>query len=163
MVRVGIYLVLLFAACAASGQVAPSLPGTYGSGEPLPAPVVPEPGKPPTTAPTGPEFSGGPSNDPGGDADFAEAKARFDAGDGVAARPLLEAFHEHHGAVRHVFTHRDVTAEVFRFEVARVGRARAGQRWVAPEGMRELGVSSFTRKTVALGLGSKRDNVPRRS
>ncbi len=70
---------------------------------------------------------------------------------------------EHHGAVRHVFTHRDVTAEVFRIEVARAGRARAGQRWVAPAGMRELGVSSFTRKTVALGLGSKRDNVARRS
>jgi hypothetical protein len=29
--------------------------------------------------------------------------------------------------------------------------------------MSELGVSSFTRKTVALGLGSKRDNVVRRS
>ena len=96
VVRLGIYLVLLFAACAASGQVAPSLPGTFGSGEPLPAPVVPEPGKPSTTALNGPEFSGGPTNDPGGDADFAEAKARFDAGDGVAARPLLEAFHEHH-------------------------------------------------------------------
>ena len=94
--RLGIYLVLSFTACAASGQVAPSLPGTFGSGEPLPAPVVPEPGKPPTTAQNGPEFSGGPTNDPGGDADFAEAKARFDAGDGVAARPLLEAFHEHH-------------------------------------------------------------------
>ena len=93
--RLGIYLVLLFAACAASGQVAPSLPGTFGSGEPLPAPVVPEPGKP-STALNGPEFSGGPTNDPGGDADFAEAKARFDAGDAVAARPLLEAFHEHH-------------------------------------------------------------------
>ena len=92
--RLGIYLVLLFAACAASGQVAPSLPGTFGSGEPLPAPVVPEPGRPPTQ--NGPEFSGGPTSDPGGDADFAEAKARFDAGDGVAARPLLEAFHEHH-------------------------------------------------------------------
>ena len=94
--RVGIYLVLLFAACAASGQVAPSLPGTYGSGEPLPAPVVPEPGKPSTTAPNGPEFSGGATNDPGGDADFAEAKTRFDLGDAVAAQPLLEAFHAHH-------------------------------------------------------------------
>ena len=77
---------------------------------------------------------------------------------GVRARSV-----EHHGAVRHVFTHRDVTAEVFRVEVARAGRARAGQRWVAPAGMRELGISSFTRKTVALGLGSKRDNVARRS
>ena len=94
--RLGIYLVLSFTACAASGQVAPSLPGTYGSGEPLPAPVVPEPGKPSPTALNAPEFSGGPTNDPGGDADFAEAKTRFDLGDAVAARPLLEAFHEHH-------------------------------------------------------------------
>ena len=70
---------------------------------------------------------------------------------------------EHHGAVRQVFTHRDVTAEVFRVQVARAGRARAGQRWVAPAGMRELGISSFTRKTVALGLGAKRDNLTRRS
>ena len=91
-----------------------------------------------------------------------------DAARDVARRVAAEvgvraASVEHHGAVRHVFTHRDVTAEVFRIEVARAGRARAGQRWVAPAGMRELGVSSFTRKTVALGLGSKRDNVARRS
>jgi A/G-specific adenine glycosylase len=70
---------------------------------------------------------------------------------------------EHHGAVRHVFTHRDVTAEVFRIEVGRAGRTRADQRWVAPADMTDLGVSSFARKTVALGLGSKRDNVARRS
>ena len=69
---------------------------------------------------------------------------------------------EHHGAVRHVFTHRDVTAEVFRIEVARAGRSGEDQRWVAPAGMKELGVSSFTRKTVALGLG-KRDKPARRS
>ena len=69
----------------------------------------------------------------------------------------------HHGAVRHVFTHRDVTAEVFRIDVPRAGRARADQRWVAPAGMKDLGVSSFTRKTVALGLGTKRDNLARRS
>ena len=92
--RVGIYLVLLFTACAASGQVAPSLPGTYGSGEPLPAPVVPEPGR--LAALNGPELPGGPTDDPGGDADFAAAKAAFDAGDAAGARPLLEAFHEHH-------------------------------------------------------------------
>jgi A/G-specific adenine glycosylase len=69
----------------------------------------------------------------------------------------------HHGAVRHVFTHRDVTAEVFRIEVSRGGRPGEDRRWVAPAEMRELGVSSFTRKTVALGLGAKRDNVARRS
>jgi A/G-specific adenine glycosylase len=59
----------------------------------------------------------------------------------------------HQGSVRHVFTHRDVTAEVFRVEVARAGRWRADRRWVAVDGLGELGVSTFTRKTVALGLG----------
>jgi branched-chain amino acid transport system substrate-binding protein len=97
VVRLGVYVVLLFAACAASGQTAPALPGTFGSGEPLPAPVVPEPGKPSTTvAANGPELPAGATNDPGGDADFAMAKARFDAGDVAGARPLLEAFVAHH-------------------------------------------------------------------
>jgi A/G-specific adenine glycosylase len=66
---------------------------------------------------------------------------------------------DHRGAVRHVFTHRDVTAEVFRIEVARAGRSGAASRWVAPGALAGLGVSTFTRKTVALGLGHpKRDN-----
>jgi A/G-specific adenine glycosylase len=89
-----------------------------------------------------------------------EVARRVAAEVGVGVRAAAVA---HQGAVRHVFTHRDVTAEVFRIEVARAGRARAGQRWVAPVGMKELGVSSFTRKTVAVGLGSKRDNLARRS
>jgi len=84
--------------------------------------------------------------------------ARLGAGVGQRGAAVV-----HHGAVRHVFTHRDVTAEVFRIEVPRAGRARADQRWVAPAAMTELSVSSFTRKTVALGLGTKRDNVARRS
>ena len=97
-----------------------------------------------------------------------EAAVVSDAARDVARRVAAEAgvrtvAVEHHGAVRQVFTHRDVTAEVFRIDVPRAGRARADQRWVAPAGMRELGVSSFTRKTVALGLGAKRDNVARRS
>jgi ABC-type branched-subunit amino acid transport system substrate-binding protein len=96
VVRLGVYVVLLFAACAASGQTAPALPGTFGQGEPLPAPVVPEPGKPSTAAANGPELPFGATNDPGGDADFAAAKARFDAGDAASARPLLEAFVAHH-------------------------------------------------------------------
>jgi A/G-specific adenine glycosylase len=70
---------------------------------------------------------------------------------------------EHRGAIRHVFTHRDVTAEVFRVEVARAGRSRADLRWVAVDGLGALGVSTFTRKTVALGLGTKRDNTRLRS
>jgi A/G-specific adenine glycosylase len=58
------------------------------------------------------------------------------------------------GAVRHVFTHRDVTAELFRVEVAASGPvAAANRRWIAPGGLAALGVSSFARKTVALGVG----------
>jgi A/G-specific adenine glycosylase len=68
------------------------------------------------------------------------------------------------GAVRHVFTHRDVTADVFRVEVrpAREGQG-ASARWVALDGLGAVGVSTFTRKTLALGLGGseKRDNAPR--
>ncbi len=71
---------------------------------------------------------------------------------------------DHRGAVRHVFTHRDVTAEVFRVEVARAGRSRPDRRWVAVRDLGTLGVSTFTRKTVALGLGgAKRDNPRLRS
>jgi ABC-type branched-subunit amino acid transport system substrate-binding protein len=95
VVRTAVYAVLLLSACAASGQTAPALPGTYGQGDPLPAPVLPEPGRA-APAQSGPELPAGASNDPGGDADFAAAKARFDAGDAAGARPLLEAFHEHH-------------------------------------------------------------------
>ena len=74
---------------------------------------------------------------------------------------------DHRGAVRHVFTHRDVTAEVFRVEVARAGRSDADRRWVAVDGFGALGVSTFTRKTVAVALGNpgpaKRDNPRFRS
>lgn len=58
------------------------------------------------------------------------------------------------GQVRHVFTHRDVTVEVFRTR-ARARRARDGngaRRWLAPEGLGELGISSFTRKTLNAAL-----------
>ena len=102
------------------------------------------------------------------EAPLGSAAASDAAGD-VARRAAAEvgvgaaAAVAHRGAVRHVFTHRDVTAEVFRIEVIRAGRARDGQRWVAAAGMKELGVSSFTRKTVALGLATKRDNLARRS
>jgi ABC-type branched-subunit amino acid transport system substrate-binding protein len=105
MVRLGLYVVLLFAACAA-GQSAPSLPGTFGNGEPLPPPVAPEPG---STSPgpnaaqpqgTAPEGAGSPiepaAPDPGAEADFRDAKARFDAGDQPGARVALEAFDAHH-------------------------------------------------------------------
>jgi A/G-specific adenine glycosylase len=78
---------------------------------------------------------------------------RLAEGAGVTAGRVSER-----GSVRHVFTHRDVTAEVFRVE-ARVGR-RAGApksaksaRWVPLDGLGALGVSTFTRKTVAVGMG----------
>ena len=56
------------------------------------------------------------------------------------------------GAVRHVFTHRDVTAELFRVDASASGPAAPDRRWVSPDGLGALGVSSFARKTVALGF-----------
>ena len=82
------------------------------------------------------------------------------------------------GSVRHVFTHRDLTAEVFAVaEAARRdgavaasarGTARASERrWVSPHELDRLGISSFARKTLAAGLtlsaeltGGKRDKGP---
>jgi A/G-specific adenine glycosylase len=51
------------------------------------------------------------------------------------------------GSIRHVFTHRDVTAHVFR--VGLNGRAATG-RWVPIAGDGDLAISSFTRKTLSL-------------
>jgi A/G-specific adenine glycosylase len=61
------------------------------------------------------------------------------------------------GAVRHVFTHRDVTAEVFRARAAasRVRDGQATRRWLAPDALHTVGVSSFTRKTLRLALGNR--------
>ncbi|HEY2729852.1 MAG TPA: A/G-specific adenine glycosylase [Polyangia bacterium] len=60
------------------------------------------------------------------------------------------------GAVRHVFTHRDVTAEVFRADAAaRRGRdGHAARRWLPPEALDSVGISSFARKTLHLALGA---------
>jgi A/G-specific adenine glycosylase len=68
---------------------------------------------------------------------------------------------EYRGSVRHVFTHRDVTAEVFRLEVpSRDSATDADRRWVAPAGLGALGISSFTRKTIALGAtAAKQDRA----
>jgi len=74
------------------------------------------------------------------------------AGIGVAAVA-------YRGAVRHVFTHRDVTAELFRVDVdARRRRPPSSddRRWVSPDGLAALGVSTFARKTVRLGVGRSR-------
>ncbi|HEY5089865.1 MAG TPA: A/G-specific adenine glycosylase [Polyangia bacterium] len=76
----------------------------------------------------------------------AEVARRVAARAGVRADAL-----EYRGAVRHVFTHRDVTAEVYRIEVPARDPSVPGRRWVAAAGLASLGVSSFTRKTIALG------------
>ena len=88
--RLGLCCVVLFAACAAT-QARPNLPGTYGAGEVLPPPVSPEPDGElaPTPAPT---LAAGAVSDPGAEADFREAKARFDKGDRDGARTALQAF-----------------------------------------------------------------------
>jgi ABC-type branched-subunit amino acid transport system substrate-binding protein len=92
MVRLRLLLsaALLFVACAAS-QPTPRLPGTFGTGEPLPPPVAPEAGS--TAMPALPP---GAEPDPGAEADFGNAKAKFDAGDRAAARAALEAFATNH-------------------------------------------------------------------
>jgi len=59
------------------------------------------------------------------------------------------------GSVRHVFTHRDVTADVFRVDAPAApawGAEGAARRWVPLAALAALGVSTFTRKTVAVGL-----------
>jgi A/G-specific adenine glycosylase len=60
----------------------------------------------------------------------------------------------HAGAVRHVFTHRDVTARVVRVGVTGALRPRGPQEssaiWVHPSDPGALALSSFTRKTLAL-------------
>jgi A/G-specific adenine glycosylase len=84
-----------------------------------------------------------------GDAPDAAARAAVRA-IGVRAGRLVAR-----GTVRHVFTHRDVTAEVFRAKAA-AARARDGQgtrRWLAPAELAEVGVSSFTHKTLRRALG----------
>ncbi len=58
----------------------------------------------------------------------------------------------HAGAVRHVFTHRDVTAEVFRIDVDGGSRPPAGGRWVSSLELDVLGVSTFARKTIVAAL-----------
>jgi ABC-type branched-subunit amino acid transport system substrate-binding protein len=110
MARLGLSLLLLFAACAASsiGQVPP---GTTGQGEPLPPPVAPSPGEvtpappaptqpPPMTVPGEPQP---PQSDAGADADFHAARTKFESGDRDGSRAALESFvarHPDHGARR---------------------------------------------------------------
>jgi A/G-specific adenine glycosylase len=55
---------------------------------------------------------------------------------------------ERMGSIRHVFTHRDVTAEVVRQRAQ--GQALPAARWVDPAALADLPLSSFTRKTLSL-------------
>jgi A/G-specific adenine glycosylase len=79
----------------------------------------------------------------------------------VAARVGVPAVAlEYRGAVRHIFTHRDVTADVFRAVVPAGDRVAADGRWIAARGLGRLGVSSFTRKTISLaGISAKQDRA----
>ncbi len=96
----------------------------------------------------------------------------------AAARGLASDFGMHpsavdrRGIVRQVFTHRDVRAEVFRIQVGarKRGPAAAARRlpggpsiqetrWLLPADVADIGLSSFARKTLALGLGQKPDTV----
>ena len=95
--RLAFCAALLVVACAAT-PARPNLPGTFGTGEALPPPVAPEPGGAlapatvPTPAPAGPATA----PDPGAEADFRDAKARFDSGAQAEARTALEGFVAHH-------------------------------------------------------------------
>jgi A/G-specific adenine glycosylase len=67
------------------------------------------------------------------------------------------------GLVRQIFTHRDVRAEVFRVQVGPAKRTRHGDvRWLTAAALSGVGLSSFARKTIAVGLGQKRDTAPLR-
>jgi ABC-type branched-subunit amino acid transport system substrate-binding protein len=103
MVRLGLCVLLLFAACAAgsTSQIPPGTPA--GPAEPLPPPVAPEPGapSPPPAPPAAPPATmgtpgAGAPADLGAEADFNAAKARFDGGDRDGARAALEGFVAHH-------------------------------------------------------------------
>jgi A/G-specific adenine glycosylase len=74
----------------------------------------------------------------------AEAGRRVLEGLGLVAAGKVEMA----GMVRHVFTHRDLTAQVLRAEAE--GTARGEARWVAEREMTGLALSSFARKTLAL-------------
>jgi A/G-specific adenine glycosylase len=76
---------------------------------------------------------------------------RLAEGSGVAIRRIVRR-----GSVRHVFTHRDVTAEVFRVDARAAGDGGVPStkaRWLPLDGLGAVGVSTFTRKTVAVGMG----------
>jgi A/G-specific adenine glycosylase len=74
----------------------------------------------------------------------AVRRALSTAGLALAPGGVLRA-----GVIRHIFTHRDVTAHVLRASSSGAV-PREGARWVSPEAPGELALSSFTRKTLAV-------------
>jgi A/G-specific adenine glycosylase len=69
-------------------------------------------------------------------------------GRALAAVGLVPSAAEEAGRVRHIFTHRDLTARVLRARAT--GTVRGDARWVAAEELEALALSSFTRKTLAV-------------
>lgn len=80
-----------------------------------------------------------------GDTDGAAGRRAL-AGLGLAATGPVESA----GTIRHIFTHRDLTARVLRASVRGEPRGTLPARWVAPEEIHALALSSFARKTLAL-------------
>lgn len=54
------------------------------------------------------------------------------------------------GVVRHIFTHRDVTARVFRMDARGTVTGETIARWFGREELERLALSSFTRKTLSV-------------
>ncbi len=78
-------------------------------------------------------------------------------GDGTAVRGLVTGLGlrlvgepERIGAIRHVFTHRDVTATVYRVATRGELPPSAEQGWIGEADLGSLAISSFARKTLAL-------------
>jgi A/G-specific adenine glycosylase len=86
-------------------------------------------------------------------ADIAEGAAAEDAARAAATAEgvVATAPPVFRGRVRHVFTHRDLTADVFAVAAGRASSAGPERRWVARDELAELGISSCTRTTLSIG------------
>jgi A/G-specific adenine glycosylase len=84
-----------------------------------------------------------------GEPDAAAAgRALGDTGLACAPATVREA-----GVIRHIFTHRDVTARVLRAAVSGTLLPTRDARWVSPRETGSLALSSFTRKTLSVLAG----------
>ena len=86
-----------------------------------------------------------------------QAARRALAALGLSARQALRAA----GEIRHVFTHRDVTATVLRARAT--GEPPGAARWVEAAGDPAVPLSAFTRKMLALLPGTARGTSVRRT